>query len=93
MFIDTIPLLLAIIAIYVSSAKYEMAKTKKDKARLLGGILVSIILIITQTSLFVSADILSGQQDDSFASKLWIFFDIIVMILIIFYPANKEDHD
>jgi hypothetical protein len=92
MFIDTIPLLLAIIAIYVSSTKYEIANTKKDKARLLGGILVSIILIITQTSLFVSSDILSSQQDDSFASKLWIFFDIIVMILIIFYPVNT-DHD
>lgn len=93
MFIDTIPLLLAIIAIYVSSAKYEIAKSKKDKARLLGGILVSIILIITQTSLFVSADILSDNRDETFASKLWIFFDIIAMILIIFYPVNQEDHD
>jgi hypothetical protein len=92
-YIDTIPLILAIIAIFVSASKYEYAKSKTDQARLLAGIFVSIIMIITQTSFFVTADILSNSDDISFASKLWILFDIIVMLLIIFYPVNKNDSD
>ena len=90
-YLDIVPLILAIIAVYVSAVKYQDAKLEKDKIILLIGILVSIILIIAQTSLFVSTDILTNNNDSSFASKLWLLFDTVVMLLVIFYPTGKCD--
>lgn len=90
-YLDAIPIILAIIAVYVSAVKYQDAKLEKDKIRLLIGILIAIILIIAETSLFVSTDILTNVNDSSFASKLWLFFDSVVMLLVIFYPTGKCD--
>lgn len=90
-YIDIVPLILAIIAVYVSATKYQEAKLEKDRIRLLFCILISIILIIAQTSLFVSTDILPNTRDSSFASQLWIIFDSVVMLLVIFYPVGKCD--
>jgi uncharacterized membrane protein len=90
-YLDAIPIILAIIAVYVSAVKYQDAKLEKDKIRLLIGILIAIVLIIAETSLFVSTDILTNVSDSSFASKLWLFFDSVVMLLVIFYPTGKCD--
>lgn len=90
-YLDAIPIILAIIAVYVSAVKYQDAKLEKDKIRLLIGILIAIILIIAETSLFVSTDILTNVNDSSFASKLWLFFDSVAMLLVIFYPTGKCD--
>lgn len=90
-YLDAIPIILAIIAVYVSAVKYQDAKLEKDKIRLLISILIAIVLIIAETSLFVSTDILTNVNDSSFASKLWLFFDSVVMLLVIFYPTGKCD--
>lgn len=91
LYIDAIPIMLAIIAIFSSAKKYEIAENLWDKSRLLICIFVSIVMIITQTSLLISYDVLFYDQDNTFASNLYILFDVIVMILIIFYPVNTND--
>lgn len=81
--LDTVPILLAIYAAVVCSRKYAEDRRKHTKRVLALGVAGAILLIIAQTSWYVSSDIFHNTLGTWFADQIWTIFNSVTMVAFI----------
>ena len=96
--IELLPIILGIIAIIINSLSVVNYRRKSDRIRSVLSILASILLIIAQTSWYVSNIIMGLPYDISWADNIWTVFNTLVMIIFIAFPGirllrNRNDHN
>ena len=88
-FFESLPIILAVIAIVISAKAYHIARRKSDKFRSLMGIVIAFVLIIAQTSWYITSVILGRPEDATFANHLWTVFNSMVMLVLILFPGPR----
>ena len=90
--IEIIPIVLAIVAIYLASGRLTQLRRTQDRISNIIGIIASIILIVAQSSWYASAVVDGTLQGTWFANQLWTAFNSLVMLLMIIssYPRSKN---
>ncbi len=88
--LDTIPILLAIVAIFVSSIKLMNIRRKSDYMICSFSIVASLLLIFAQTSWWVSVVIDNDLAGTDFSNKLWFMFNTLVMLILILNNSPRK---
>lgn len=88
-FIELLPITLGIVAIIINSLSIMNYRRKSDRIRSILSIIASILLIIAQTSWYVSNSIMGLPYDISWADNIWTVFNILVMIIFIAFPGIR----
>lgn len=81
--LDIIPVLLAIVAIFVSSLRLLDIRRKSDYIICTFSIVAALLLIFAQTSWWVSVVISHNLAGTSFANCIWLVFNTLVMLILI----------
>lgn len=94
-YLEFLPIVLAIVSIFISTSAYLKARRKWDKVRLMLSIIAAIVMIVAQTSWYTTAIIMGKIEDTTFANHLWTLFNTLVMSILIMFPGprlfNKND--
>lgn len=88
-YFELLPIILAIVSIFISSKAYLIARRKTDKLRLILSIIAAIVMIIAQTSWYTTSVLMGQIQDTSFANHLWTLFNTLAMIILILFPGPR----
>lgn len=90
--IEFIPVGLAIVAIFFASGNHDYFHTTRDKVVNVLSVIAAIILVVAQSSWYVSAVIDGNFAGTWFANQLWTIFNSLVMIIIIIttFPRDKK---
>lgn len=80
-YFDIIPVILAIVALFVMGNTYSKARRSSDKVSIFLSSIACIILIIAQTGWQYSAYILNDIQGTAWANYAWSAFNILVTII------------
>lgn len=84
-FIEFIPIILAIIAAISCSYRFKHCRRSSDKISMFFATLAALLLIIAQTSWWVSYIIEGDLLGTKFANNIWTIFDSLIMICLIVY--------
>lgn len=87
--LEIIPIILAFAAIYVSANATMTARRSTDRIRAGLSVVAAVLLIVAQTSWYVTSVILGQMEDTSFANHIWSVFNILVMLIIILFPGHR----
>lgn len=88
--LEIIPILLAIVAIFVTSIKLLNIRRKTDYIICTFSIVASLLLIFAQTSWWVSMFIDNNLEGTSFSNKIWFMFNTIVMLILILNNTPRK---
>ena len=88
--LDIIPILLAIVAIFVSSIKLVNIRRKSDYIVCTLSIIGAILLIFAQTSWWVSVVIDNNLEGTWLSNKVWLMFNTIMMIILILNNTPRK---
>lgn len=90
--IEFIPIGLSMVAIYFASGNHDQFHTTREKVVNVLGVIAAIILVVAQSSWYVSAVIEGNLKGTWFANQLWTIFNSLVMIMIIIttFPWDKK---
>lgn len=88
-YLELLPIVLAVISIFVSAKAYLKARRKTDKLRLILSIVTAMIMIIAQTSWYTTSILLHRIEDSTFANYLWTIFNTLAMIILIMFPGPR----
>ena len=96
-FTELLPIILGIVAIIINSLSVMRYRRKSDRIRAVLSIISSILLIIAQTSWYVSNTIMGLPYDILWADNIWTVFNALVMIIFIVFPGirllrTRNDH-
>lgn len=81
--IESIPILLAIYAAIVCTKQYAVDRRKHHKRVLLLGVISSLLLIVAQTSWYVTYVVNGNLIGTWFADQIWTVFNSITMLAFI----------
>lgn len=82
---ELIPILLAIIAAFSCSYRFKYYRRTHDRIAMLISTITSLLLIIAQTSWWVSSILDGNLLGTTFANHIWVIFDSLAMICLIMY--------
>lgn len=88
-FFESLPIILALIAIVISAKSFHLSRRKADKVRCLLSIIIALLLIIAQSSWYITSVILGKVEDTTFANHLWTVFNTLVMLILIMFPGPR----
>lgn len=96
-FTELLSIILGIVAIIINSLSVMRYGRKSDRIRAVLSIIASILLIIAQTSWYVSNTIMGLPYDILWADNIWTVFNALVMIIFIAFPGirllrTRNDH-
>ena len=91
MFFDLLPVLLAIVAIFFLSKRFDTDRRKSGKLVYFMAIACSLIMIVAQLSWWASSILQEDFMGQTFANILWTVFNSLTMItfILISYPRKK----
>lgn len=81
--IESIPILLAVYAAIVCARQYMVDRRKHHKRVLLIGVVSSLLLIIAQTSWYVTYVVQGNLAGTWFADQIWTAFNSLTMLAFI----------
>lgn len=89
-FFELMPVFLATVAIIFASVNFNNEHHVRKYSKLISllSIIAAAILIVAQTSWYVTVVLLDSLQDSTFANYLWTIFNALVMCIIILH--NKR---
>ena len=82
-FFQILPIILAVIAIISCSYRFSKERRKYDRYAMLLSIISSFIMIIAQTSWWVTYAIEGNLMGTIFANNLWTIFNSLIMVCLI----------
>lgn len=80
---EAIPILLAIYAAIICARQYTLDRRKHHKRVLLLGVISSLLLIIAQTSWYVTYVVNGNLIGTWFANQVWTLFNSLTMLAFI----------
>ena len=89
-FFEFLPVGLAVIAAFMMSCHYQTFRRFQDKLVCLVSVFACGLLIIAQTSWYVSAVIEQDLSGTFFANTIWTLFNSLVMISYIVGSINRK---
>ena len=88
-----LPILLAVVAILACSYRASKDRRKTDRAAMFMSMLASAMLIIAQTSWWVTYAIQGDLLGTDFANTIWTIFNSLVMFIFILTAHPWRDYD
>ncbi len=88
-FFESLPIILAVIAIVISAKAFHLSRRKADKVRCVLSITIAALLIIAQSSWYITSVILGRVEDTTFANNLWTVFNSLTMLVLIMFPGPR----
>lgn len=82
--IEAIPIVLAIYAAVACAKQYTLDRRRHTKRVLLIGVVSSLLLIIAQTSWYITFVLDHNLQGTWFADQIWTLFNSLTMLAFIF---------
>jgi len=92
-FFQIVPIILGVIAVLACSYRATKDRRRSDRIAMLLSMVASLIMIVAQTSWWVTYAIEGNLLGTVFANHLWTVFNSLVMIIFIIsaQPWRKYD--
>lgn len=88
--LDIIPIILAFIAAVMAALKIRTARRDTDKMVYIISVVSAILMIIAQTSWWVSYVLLNDLKGTLFSNIIWGITDSLLMIIIILNSYSRK---
>ena len=82
-FFQIVPIFLAVIASISCSIRFARDRRKQDRLAMLVAVVCSILMIVAQTSWWVTYAIEGNLLGTVFANNIWTIFNSLIMICLI----------
>jgi len=92
-FFQIVPIVLAIVSVLACSYRASKDRRKSDRIAMLLSMIASILLIIAQTSWWVTYAIEGDLLGTVFANHVWTIFNSLVMIIFIIKAQPWRTYD
>ena len=89
---EALPIVLAVYAAIICARQYALDRRKHHKRVLLLGVLNSLILIVAQTSWYVTYVVNGNLVGTWFADQLWTVFNSLTMLAFILLARGGTKH-
>lgn len=89
---ETLPIILACYSAIICSRQFAKDRRAQNKRVLLLGIVCSLLLIIAQTSWYVSYVVKGSLLGTWFADQIWTLFNILTMLAFILLAHGSSKH-
>lgn len=87
-FLELTPIILAVIAILITSKNYKLNLNKGMGIVPLLSIVCALLLVFAQSSWYVLAVVMNSLEDTIISNIVWTIFNILTMVLLI--VINKK---
>lgn len=88
--VEFVPVVLAVIAAIMSAHRANVARRTSDVVYCVLAIISCILLIVAQTSWWVSYVVQGDLLGTWFSNQIWLVFNTLVMVMIIITTAPRN---